>query len=67
MGGHSVTKPAPLGRPPIHGETMVGISVKLLPRQVAWLAMQKGMNASESIRRLIDEAIARDYPNAKVR
>jgi len=47
-----------IGRPPIYGVTMPRVLVRLRPEQLEWVEAQ-GDNVSETIRNIIDEAMAR--------
>jgi len=51
-----------IGRPPIYGVTMPRVLVRLRPEQLEWVKAQ-GDNVSETIRNIIDEAMARDGEN----
>ena len=55
-------QPQNMGRPPIYGVPMIRTFASLRPDQIAWLRAQ-GDNVSETIRNIIDEAMARDGEN----
>lgn len=47
------------GRPPIYGVTMPRVLVRLRPDQLEWVKAQ-GDNVSQTVRDIIDDAMARD-------
>lgn len=47
-----------IGRPPIYGVTMPRVLVRLRPDQLEWVKAQ-GDNVSQTVRDIIDEAMAR--------
>lgn len=52
-------QPQDMGRPPIYGVTMPRVLVRLRPDQLEWVKAQ-GDNVSQTVRDIIDDAMARD-------
>lgn len=55
-------QPQNMGRPPIYGVTMPRVLVRLRPDQLEWVKAQ-GDNVSQTVRDIIDDAMARDGEN----